>query len=66
MSVRDAQAIIAYMREHRKNLSYAMARIVTERYTHVSFATHGHTGETGEYENEVSHVIFHLVLISDV
>ena len=48
ISILDAREIFAYMREHRKNLSYAMARIVTERYTHVSFATHGHTGETGE------------------
>ena len=62
ISIQDAQAIFAYMREYRKNLSYAMARIVTERYTYVSFATHGHTGETGECENEVSPVTFHLVL----
>lgn len=44
----DVDAILEYSAESGQNLSYAIARILTERYTYLAFSTRGHNGETGK------------------
>ena len=48
ITTEDVQAIRKYMDDTRLPLNFALARIVSERYTYLGWSTHGHNGDMGK------------------
>lgn len=55
---KDAQDIFEYQTESKQSLSYSVARLLSERYTHIGWTTHGHNGETGKWFQMRSQCLF--------